>query len=289
VLIGMANTIYHPADYAILSDAIGQKRIGQAFSYHTFFGMLGTALTPAAMLLLAERWGWRGAVWGAAILGYTVAAVLIAQRSAFSYRAGPGRARERVGWSLLLSPAILRNVVFFMLLSAAGSGISNFSVVALGALRGTSLGVANFVLSIYLMMNAAGVLAGGFIAARTHRHHLVASVGFAASGAVILTIALAPMNAPFLAAVMAASGFLNGMIQPSRDMIVRAVTPDGAFGKVFGFVSTGFSIGGMIAPLIYGWVMDLGAPRLVFLFVVGFTLLALPLVARAPAPGTKAS
>jgi MFS family permease len=289
-LVGVANTVYHPADYAILSDAIGTSRIGQAFSYHTFFGMLGTAMTPAAMLLLADRWGWRGALVGAAVLGYGVAALLIVQRSAFAYRAAaPRRARERVGWSLLLSPPILRNVVFFMLLSAAGSGITNFSIVALGALRGTNLGVANFALSTFLMMNAAGVLAGGFIASRTRNHHRVAFIGFAASGVAMLTIALVPLDATLLVAVMAAGGFLNGMIQPSRDMIVRAVTPEGAFGKVFGFVSVGFSIGGMIAPLIYGWLMDQNEPRLVFLFVVGFTLLALPLVARAPARGTTAS
>ena len=58
-------------------------------------------------------------------------------------------------------------------------------------------------------------------------------------------------------------------------MIVRAVTPEGSFGKVFGFVSMGFSIGGVIAPLIYGWLMDLNEPRLVFLVAVGFTVLAL--------------
>jgi hypothetical protein len=33
---------------------------------------------------------------------------------------------------------------------------------------------------------------------------------------------------------------------PSRDMIVRAVTPPGAYGRVFGFVSSGFNIGVLI-------------------------------------------
>ena len=67
-LAGVANTLYHPADYAILSERISGKRIGPVFSLHTFFGMLGTAATPAMMLFLAERWGWRGAVAGAALL-----------------------------------------------------------------------------------------------------------------------------------------------------------------------------------------------------------------------------
>ena len=39
-----------------------------------------------------------------------------------------------------------------------------------------------------------------------------------------------------------------GIATPSRDMLVRAATPPGAFGRVFGFVSSGFNIGSMMAP-----------------------------------------
>ena len=198
------------------------------------------------------------------------------------------RRAEKAGWRLLLSKPILRNVLFFILLSAAGSGITNFSIVALGALDGVRLSTANFALSAYLAANAAGVLAGGYIAMRTRRHDRVAVMGFAASGLLILVLALVPAGAALVLALMAGAGFLNGIIQPSRDMVVRAVTPPGSYGKVFGFVSMGFSIGGTIGPLVYGWLMDQNAPRLVFLAVVGFTLLALPFV-RVPAPGATAS
>ena len=61
------------------------------------------------------------------------------------------------------------------------------------------------------------------------------------------------------------------MIMPSRDMIVRAVTPPGSFGKVFGFVTTGFNLGGIVSPLIFGAIMDHGSPQLVFLGVAAFT------------------
>ena len=77
------------------------------------------------------------------------------------------------------------------------------------------------------------------------------------------------MPAAVLIGVMSLGGLLNGMIQPSRDMMVRAVTPPGSFGKVFGFVSTGFNLGGMVAPLLYGWLMDHGEPRAIFMIVVG--------------------
>jgi MFS family permease len=58
-------------------------------------------------------------------------------------------------------------------------------------------------------------------------------------------------------------------------MIVRAVTPEGQFGKVFGFVTTGFNIGGVISPLMFGYVMDAGHPRWVFFMVGGLSLLAI--------------
>ena len=40
-LAGVGNTVYHPADYALLSQHVRSERIGQAFSIHTFAGMLG--------------------------------------------------------------------------------------------------------------------------------------------------------------------------------------------------------------------------------------------------------
>ena len=45
---------------------------------------------------------------------------------------------------------------------------------------------------------------------------------------------------------------------PSRDMMVRDVTPAGSFGKVFGFLSTGFNAAGVVAPIVFGLMMDNG-------------------------------
>jgi FSR family fosmidomycin resistance protein-like MFS transporter len=74
------------------------------------------------------------------------------------------------------------------------------------------------------------------------------------------------LNLPsaILIAVTGISGFAVGTTYPSRDMLVRAVTPPGAFGAVFGFVSTGFNIGASIAPIAYGMLMDHGHPRGIF-------------------------
>src|SRR3954467_8398337 len=65
-LFGVANGVYHPADYAILSQLVSNERAGQAFSLHIFAGFLGTAVTPASMLILQQWLGWQGAVLAAA-------------------------------------------------------------------------------------------------------------------------------------------------------------------------------------------------------------------------------
>ena len=77
---------------------------------------------------------------------------------------------------------------------------------------------------------------------------------------------------------MGLSGFFNGVIQPSRDMIVREVTPPGAFGRVFGFVTTGFNIGGVLAPPAFGYMMDTGRPGLVIVGTALLTLITIPTV-----------
>jgi MFS family permease len=114
-------------------------------------------------------------------------------------------------------------------------------------------------------MNAVGVLAGGFLAGRTSHHAVVAAAGLGVGGIVTALIGLFDFSSVGLVLLMGFSGFCVGATYPSRDMLVRAVTPAGAYGLVFGFVSTGFNIGASIAPIVYGMLMDNGQPRAVFM------------------------
>jgi MFS family permease len=285
-LAGVGNTVYHPADYALLSHHVPSDRIGQAFSVHTFAGMLGSAVAPASLLLMQSLWGWRGAFVGAGLLGFAVAAVLLTLRDNAEVKTIPAPrdadANVAAGWRLLLSAPILLNLVFFVLLAMMSGGVYNYSVVALGALYGTAVSTANIALSGNLLLSAAGVLAGGVLVGRTKRHGLVAALGLAAIGLIITLIANVDLGTLALIAAMTVSGFFFGVIMPSRDMIVREVTPPGSFGKVFGFVTTGFNIGGIISPLIFGAIMDHGSPKLVFLLVAASSLIAIVTVATLP-------
>ena len=279
-VFGIANGVYHPADYAILSRLVSQERAPQAFSLHIFAGFLGTAVTPATMLILQGVLGWQGAFVAASMMGLIVAIALVAQPAAL-FQAPPkpvraaGKEKDKGGWSLLLSGPILLNLLFFVMITFSTTGVQNYSAVALHEAYGTPIGIANTALTANLMLSAFGVLAGGVVAARVGRPEWIAAgsfLGIALTGAVI---GIADLSFALLLVVMSLNGFVNGLMQPSRDMIVRAVTPEGQFGKVFGFVTTGFNIGGIIAPLLFGWVMDAGHPRAVFFLVCGLSLLAI--------------
>lgn len=275
-LAGLGNTVYHPADYALLSRHVRSERIGQAYSIHSFAGYAGTAAAPVCMLLMHSLWGWRGAFLASALVSVVIAGWLLTLRDEPTASATTRQSNgETAAWSLLLSEPILRNLFFYVLLAIFTGGIANYLVVALHALHGTAVDIGNTVLTAYLTASAIGVLAGGFVAARTTRHVGVAATGLSVATVLTLIIAFIDLSLVPLFLLMVVGGFFSGAIVPSRDMIVRESTPPGSFGKVFGFVSTGFNIGGTIAPMIFGMLMDHGSPRMVFIVVAAALLLCI--------------
>jgi MFS transporter, FSR family, fosmidomycin resistance protein len=290
---GLGNTVYHPADYSLLSRHAPADRLGQVFSFHTFAGMIGSAVAPVTLLYMQSQFGWRGAYIGAAIFGLIVLVALVAQpepapESARAART-PAKASAKMpaeaqthpvdtGWRLLVSPPILLNLAFFIMISLMGGGLNTYLVVALGALHATPPEVGNIALTALLAMSAAGVLVGGMLAGRTARHATVAASGLTVGGIVTALVGLFDFGSVWLVIIMGFSGFCVGVTYPSRDMLVRAVTPPGAYGKVFGFVSTGFNIGASIAPIMYGMLMDHGQPRAVFLVSAAVSLLCVSTV-----------
>ena len=130
-LLGLANSVYHPADYAILSAHMDEARMGRAFSIHTFAGFFGGAVAPAIVAALAAMIGGHGALIVTGAIGPLVALLLIvvgipdagaAQRDA----KGVATSRQSV-----VTPALMVLTVFFLLLSLSSAGINNFGVVAL--------------------------------------------------------------------------------------------------------------------------------------------------------------
>ena len=290
VLLGLANSVYHPADYAILAEHTDEARMGRAFSVHTFAGYLGGAMTPAIIGALVATIGGVGALIVSGAVGVLVALVLIAVRipdAGAHPRKTDGKSAPKGN---IITPALLMLTLFFLLLGLSTNGINNFGVVALMSGYAASASLANMALTAFLTASAVGVLAGGFLADRTRRHGQVAAVCFAVNAGIVLLIATIALPAWLLTVAMTAAGFLSGVIAPSRDMLVRNSAPAGAAGRAFGIVSTGFNISGIINPLLFGWIMDQNAPRWVFgasaVFMVATVLLTF-FTERQPQAGAR--
>jgi MFS family permease len=274
VLAGIGNSVFHPADYAIMSGAVSETKVGRAFGIHTFAGFFGGAVAPVTMGLMAAAWGWRAALVIAGALGLVTLAVMAAN-SAVLGRAAPGKtaaaaaavndgATARRGWSLLTTPAMLLFFVLFGGVTFTTSGVYAFTINGLIDLHGMSYTIANAALTGFLLASSFGVLLGGSLADRLGRHDLVASVALIAAAAAMLVPALTSPSAAVLIVAMSLSGLAFGTVQPARDMMVRAITPASEMGKVFGFLSVGMSVGASVSPLIFGWLMDAGRPDGVF-------------------------
>ena len=135
--------------------------------------------------------------------------------------------------------------------------------------------VASSILSAYLFASAVGVLAGGILADYTKRHDRVAVLAFAVTAVVMVLLGVKSVSVALIAVLYTAIGFVQGIVRPARDMMLRAATPPGGMGKAFGFVSTAISIGGALAPILFGWLVDRGHPEWVFFAISLFMIVGI--------------
>jgi predicted MFS family arabinose efflux permease len=69
--------------------------------------------------------------------------------------------------------------------------------------------------------------------------------------------------------------------------MVKSITPPGSTGKAFGFVSTGFSVGGTLGPLIFASMLDAGLPQAIFYVSAALMMLTIALALAASAAGRR--
>jgi predicted MFS family arabinose efflux permease len=276
-LAGLANGAYHPADYAMLSRSIQDSHMGRAFSVHSFAGFAGAAVTPAIMVTLASWYSIPTALTATGLFGaaaFCILAVSAAEGQALKAAERPTARQEKraLGRSAIAMP-IITLTALYVLLNLSTSSIERFSASTLIQGYGVELALANTALTAFLFCSSFGVLGGGLLADRTRRHGYVAASAFGAAAACMVVVAVFRLPPVALVALFALVGFLTGVIVPSRDMLVRAASPKGSEGKVFGIVSTGFNIGGTVGPVLFGLFLDYGLPSMVFWSTVAFMLL----------------
>ncbi|MBI3285561.1 MAG: MFS transporter [Burkholderiales bacterium] len=281
MLAGVGNSVFHPSDYTLLNKRVSPQRLGYAFSVHGISGNLGWAAAPVFLVSIAGLSSWRSALFAAAFLPFAVLALLLVYRDILRTETAPNSAtaqQHRSGegaLDFLRIPAVWMCFGFFFLTAMALGGIQSFSAASLRDLYGMSLGWTTTAYTGYMLASAAGMLWGGFLAARTAQHDRTITLAFSCAGMLALLVAGGWVNALLAVVLTIAIGFCSGVAGPSRDLLIRAAAPKNATGRVYGVVYSGLDTGLAVAPLLFGAVMDARHPSWLFVCIGMFQALAI--------------
>jgi MFS family permease len=276
VVGGIGNSVFHPADYSIINHRITAPRLGHAFSAHGLTGNLGWALTPVFITTITLLANWRVAAYSAAGLVALVLLLTVLGRDLLGGAsavdpAADGKdadaprpaAKPQEGVlatlsALLAKPALWGAFLFFACTSIALSSVQNYTIPLLGQLYDLSKVTASSALSGYMVASAVGMAAGGFLVSANPRTERTVMVALILAGLTLVVLALGLVPALLAAPVVGLAGFCSGVAAPSRDMLIRRVTPKGSTGSVYGLVYSGMDVGSALGPLAFGLLLDAG-------------------------------
>ena len=266
VVAGIGNGVFHPVDYTLINRKVGKARLGHAYSVHGITGNLGWAIAPALLVPITLASSWRVALAVAGALAFVVLAILWFNRGplALELQAEPEPAAKQKAaaapaeatFDFLRIPAVWMCFGFFLFYAGALSIVQSFAPEAARQLHAVPVQLAAVCLTVYMVCSAAGMVAGGFLAADPARCERIVGLGFGIGATIALVVGFAQLPAYAVPVLFGAMGFATGTAGPSRDLLVKRSTPDNASGRVYGVVYSGLDIGQAIAPLVFGPLMD---------------------------------
>jgi MFS family permease len=259
-LAGLGNATFHPVDFTILNQRVSTPRLGYAFSAHGLTGNLGWAAAPLFFATISSLYNWRTAYLAAAVMYLCILLLLLVQREKLSTRAvqqHPDQPTEH-SMAFMKLPVVWWCFGFFLLSTMTMAVVQSFSVSILKAMHGVSIEAATLTLSAYMLCGALGMLVGGFVAAHTNNSDRVVALAMGAGAALLVLCGTGVLGGTLTMVVLASTGFAIGIGGPSRDMMIKKATPQGATGRVYGMVYSGLDTGLAVAPLLFGLFMDRG-------------------------------
>lgn len=260
MLAGLGNAPFHPIDFTILNQRVSAPRLGHAFSAHGLSGNLGWALAPAFLMGITAATDWRTAYLSAAVLYAIVLAVLFWNRDTLHTDVvvrHPDAPRS-TDLDFLKLPVVWWCFAFFLLSTMTLAVVQSFAPSILKALYNVSFEAATLTISAYMLCGALGMLVGGFVATTTERSEHVVALAMTAGAVLLLVCATGTLGGAGTMTALAATGFAVGIGGPSRDMMIKNATPQGATGRVYGTVYSGLDVGFALSPVIFGAFMDQG-------------------------------
>ena len=280
IVAGIGNSVFHPCDYSIMNATISETRMARAFSFHMFGGYAGYVLAPVSMIFLGNLIGWQSAIIVAGTVGLVLFAILWGGsrdfRDSTHERAESGEAEEPLKQSLktLIRAPVIMCWVFFFFVAMGQMGLMTFVPTLMHEIYAFDLQAAGAFVSVMIGAVMVGVLCGGYLGDVFHKPDVVVTTGYIIGAFLVACIWHFELTTWQLYVIFAVVGFLYGVVFPSRELLIRAATPKGASGRVFGFVYSGMDFGAALIPVLFGWFVDTGIPRTAFLCVAILWLLS---------------
>jgi MFS family permease len=293
VIAGLGNGIFHPVDYTLINHKVSPPNLPYAYSMHGVTGYLGWAAAPAFMVAIAQMTDWRIAFLSAALLGSGVLVILwlnknnlvdnVSERreqSHASAQAANPSASPESAFAFLKLAAVWLCWIFFFFSMASTSSLQSFAPSALLNIYEVPINVGSYYITLLALGSAAGVLFGGFLAAKLQAPERIVSSCLSITIMLCLLLGAGYIPVSLIPVVFFGLGFGYGVVAPSRDLLVKTVTPKGVAGRVYGIVYSGIDLGAAVGPFIFGFFMDAGLPRALFFGIALFQLMIIPTVIK---------
>ena len=296
VIAGCGNGIFHPVDYTLINHKVSPPNLPYAYSMHGVTGYLGWAAAPAFMVAIAQFSDWRTAFLSAALLEACVLGVLWLNRSylvdnvkerhddahASNQASNPGVVQESA-FAFLKLTAVWLCWIFFFFSMASTSSLQSFAPSALFSIYQVPLDVGSYYITLLALGSAGGVLFGGYLAAKLKAPERIVTSCLSVTIVMCLLLGTGFIPVGLIPILFFGLGFGYGVVAPSRDLLVKTVTPKGVAGRVYGIVYSGIDLGAAVGPFIFGFFMDAGLPNALFLGIVAFQLMIIPTVFKVSA------
>jgi FSR family fosmidomycin resistance protein-like MFS transporter len=296
VIAGCGNGIFHPVDYTLINHKVSPPNLPYAYSMHGVTGYLGWAAAPAFMVAIAQFSDWRTAFLSAALLEACVLGVLWLNRSylvdnvkerhddahASNQASNPGVVQESA-FAFLKLTAVWLCWIFFFFSMASTSSLQSFAPSALFSIYQVPLDVGSYYITLLALGSAGGVLFGGYLAAKLKAPERIVTSCLSVTIVMCLLLGTGFIPVGLIPILFFGLGFGYGVVAPSRDLLVKTVTPKGVAGRVYGIVYSGIDLGAAVGPFIFGFFMDAGLPNALFLGIVVFQLMIIPTVFKVSA------
>ena len=146
--------------------------------------------------------------------------------------------------------------VFFIAIAGAEKAVQTFTPLFVVDGLAAAVTTGSNALAAFFTATAVTVLIGGVLADRSDPRWNIALATLITAVTLGATLRWAPGDAATILAVFAVAGGGFGLMFASRDRLVAGLSADGAVGRSFGFVFTADSLGGVIAPVALGVVID---------------------------------